>query len=65
MEAINNFLDVLPAWVDALLGLSVAATAITALTRTNQDNRVLDIISRVLNVLAGNIGKNRNADDRS
>ena len=41
-----------------------AMTAITALTPTRADDRVLDIILRVLNVLAGNVGRNRNAGDR-
>ena len=40
-----------------------AATAITALTPSRSDDIWLDRILRVLNVLAGNVGFNRNADE--
>ena len=38
--------------------------AITALTPTRADDRALDVVLRILNVLAGNVGRNRNADDK-
>ena len=44
----------------ALLATTVAvATMVTMATPTNTNSKTL----RVLNVLAGNVGKNRNADD--
>ena len=51
-------------WIVALTGLVTAATAVTALTPTKWDDRAVNVIFRVLNILAGNVGKNRNADDR-
>ena len=65
MEWINTVFaaaDSLPAWVAALTALVTGATAITALTPTKADNQVLDFILKVLNTVAGNIGKNKNAD---
>lgn len=50
-------------WVNLINGIVVVATVITAATPTNADNRVLAAVLRVLNLLAGNVGKNRNADD--
>lgn len=51
-------------WLTAICGVVTAATAITAITPTQTDDKVISIILRVLNVLAGNIGKNKNADDK-
>lgn len=63
METISNLLEQAPAWLTAITGLVTAATAITALTPTRSDDEVVDKILRVLNILAGNFGANRNADD--
>ena len=51
-------------WILALTAVVTAATAVTALTPTKTDDKVLNKILRVLNFLAGNIGKNKNADDK-
>ena len=64
MNSLLAILHALPDWVVAASGLCTAATAITALTPTRADDRALDTILRILNVLAGNVGRNRNADDR-
>ncbi len=61
-ETVIAFFDTLPAWVNALAGLVTAATAITILTPTKSDDRVMNVILGLLNSLAGNIGKNKNAD---
>jgi len=50
------------AWITAITGTVTAATAITALTKSKSDNKILDAILKILNVLAGNVGKNKNAD---
>lgn len=66
MQAFMQFMtsNDLGAWVAALSTLVAAATGVTALTPTQWDNRALNVVSKVLNILAGNIAKNRNADDR-
>lgn len=63
MENFFAFFDAFPAWLTAITSLVTAATAITALTPTQADDKVVAVALRVLNVLAGNVGKNRNADD--
>lgn len=55
--------EALPAWLVAITSVVTAATAITALTPTQTDDRILNAVLRVLNVLAGNFGKNTNKDD--
>ena len=40
-----------------------AATVITAMTKSKSDDKVVGFIKKILNVLAGNVGKNKNADD--
>jgi len=58
-----TIVDSWPAWMSAITALVTAATAITALTPTKADDKFLSVLLRVLNVLAGNVGKNKNADD--
>jgi len=62
METLFAFFDALPAWLNALTALVTAATAITALTPTKVDDKWAALALRVLNVVAGNVGKNKNAD---
>jgi hypothetical protein len=63
MDALLNALDAAPTWLTAITGVVTAATAITALTPTKADDAIINTILRVLNLLAGNVGKNKNADD--
>ena len=63
MDTILNIFANYPACVNALLSLCVGATAITALTPSNVDNSALNAIIKILNILSGNILKNKNADD--
>lgn len=60
---IIQFFDAMPTWVAALTGLVTAATAITALTPSTADDAILNKILAALNFLAGNFGRNKNADD--
>ena len=62
MDAFFAFFDAFPAWLTAITALVSAATALTALTPTKADDKYVAIALRVLNVVAGNVGKNRNAD---
>ena len=64
IESILSFINSaeLAAWVAALTTLVAGATAVTALTPTRSDNRVVDFILLVLNFVAGNILNNKNAD---
>jgi hypothetical protein len=63
MEQITEILEAAPVWLTAITGVVTAATALTALTPSKSDDKVLDKILKILNLLAGNIGKNKNADD--
>jgi len=63
METLFAFFDALPGWLNAITALVTAATAITALTPTKTDDKYVSIALRVLNTIAGNVGKNKNADD--
>jgi hypothetical protein len=57
------FADI-PPWINAITAIVTAATAITMLTPTRVDDRAIDWLLRILNVLSGNVLKNRNADDK-
>jgi len=41
-----------------------SATVITAMTPTKADDKIVGFILKLLNLLAGNVGKNKNADDK-
>ena len=58
-----NFITVLPDWIVAITAVVTAATAITALTPTKTDDKIVNAILKVLNFIAGNFLKNKNADD--
>lgn len=65
MEWLNSFIawaDALPAWIAAVTAVVTAATAITMLTPTKSDDEIISKVLGVLNFLAGNIIKNKNAD---
>jgi len=63
METFFAFFDALPGWLNAITTLVTAATAVTALTPTKADDKYVSMALKVLNTIAGNIGKNKNADD--
>ncbi|MCA0944475.1 hypothetical protein LCM08_06090 [Salipiger pacificus] len=63
LETVLNWIDQLPVWINALTAFVTAASVLTALTPTQTDDKIVASILRVLNVLALNFGKNRNADD--
>lgn len=57
-----EWLESYPAWLAAITSVVTAATAITALTPTKADDAFLNALLKVLNILAGNVLKNRNKD---
>ena len=60
----SEFLAAFPDWLLAMTLLVSAATGITALTPTKSDDKIIGYVLKVLNFLAGNVGKNKNADDK-
>mgnify|MGYP003638407836 CR=1 len=52
-------------WLTVITAVISAATGITALTPTKHDDKTIGIVLAGLNFLAGNFGKNKNADDKS
>ncbi len=64
MESVLSFINgaACSQWIAAITGLITGATALTILTPNKVDNMILNAVLKVLNVLAGNIGKNKNED---
>lgn len=74
ITTVVNLFGQLPDWVQALSiligGLVTTATAFTMASPTQLDDKYLPILTkplnallRVLNTIAGNVAKNKNADD--
>lgn len=62
METFVTWFSELPGWVNAITGIVTAATAVTALTPTKSDDKIVGTILTALNFIAGNILKNKNRD---
>ena len=60
-QMINWFGDI-PAWITAVTTVVTSATAITALTPSKIDDRIIGKVIWFLNIIAGNIMKNKNKD---
>ena len=59
-----EFLSAVMIYVAPITAVVTAATAVTALTPTKVDNKIIDIVLRILNILAGNFLMNKNKDDK-
>lgn len=62
METLIEIWNMVSLYLVPVMGVVTAATAITAITPTKSDDKVIDVILTVLNVLAGNVLNNKNAD---
>jgi hypothetical protein len=65
MAAISSLLNAVPDWLVAITAVVTAANAITILTPSKSDDRILAGVLKILNTLAGNVGRNKNADDNA
>lgn len=65
IELMTSWAASLPNWLMAATSVVAAASGITALTPSTADNRFFDAVLRLLNVLAGNVGANENANWKS
>ena len=59
----EEYISMIPSWLLALTTVVAAAKSITVLTPTRADDKFLDMILNVLNKLALNVGRDKNADD--
>ncbi len=50
-------------WFSAVTAVLTASTAFTMLTPSSVDNKIVNGLLKVVNFLAGNVLRNRNADD--
>lgn len=57
-------MDNLEQWFAIAGQICLVATMITAATNTTSANKYINIVLKIVNALAGNIGKNKNADDK-
>ena len=62
MEVLNQIMANVPGWLTAATTIITAATAVTAMTPSKADDKIVGMILMGLNFLAGNFGKNKNAD---
>jgi len=62
IDQLEQFFTSFPALLVAATSLVTAVSAITALTPTRSDDKVINSILTVLNILSLNVGANRNAD---
>jgi hypothetical protein len=56
--------DQFGSYVMAFTGIVTAANAITIITPTKSDDKIISVLLMILNALAGNFGRNVNADDK-
>ncbi len=62
VNSVDVFLDGMPVLAQSFAVVVSSFTVVTAITPTKADNKVLNLLLRVANILAGNVGKNKNAD---
>jgi hypothetical protein len=58
----EQIIPMIQQYAATLAELIAVLTVVTAITPSRHDNQILDTALRVCNILAGNVGKNKNAD---
>lgn len=64
IDQLEQFFANFPAWLVAATALVTSLSAFTALTPTQSDDKVINSILKLLNILSLNVGANKNADDK-
>ena len=64
MDLITNIYANNGELIAAITGVITASNAITACTKSTVDNKILNIILKILNFMSMNFGHNKNADDK-
>ena len=62
IDQLEQFFTNFPSWLVAATAIVTTLSAVTALTPTRSDDKVINSILTVLNILSLNVGANRNAD---
>ena len=62
IDQLEQFFTNFPSWLVATTTIVTTLSAVTALTPTRSDDKVINSILTVLNILSLNVGANRNAD---
>ena len=62
IDQLEQFFTNFPSWLVAATTVVTTVSAVTALTPTRSDDKVINSILTVLNILSLNVGANRNAD---
>ena len=60
----ETFFDNLPVYVKSAIAILAAAKTVTMFTPTTVDNKIVNFALKVLNIVAGNVLKDKNADDK-
>ncbi len=60
----EQIIQMIQQYAATLAELIAVLTVVTAITPSRHDNQILDAALRVCNILAGNVGKNKNADEK-
>ena len=62
MDIFLSWIANMPEWISAITLIITACTAVTAITPSKADDKIINTMLSVLNFAAGNFGKNKNAD---
>ena len=63
VDSVLAFFESLPLWLAILTTMVTAATAVTMVTPSKSDDRIINALLRVLNIMSGNVMRNKNEDE--